>query len=85
MERTRQFLANWREANRRASEAEHALFQAVIAYGKGEGPMPTEEHWQEAQMLRRSAKRLFEEAMASLNAVPPVRYPPASPELDQGV
>lgn len=60
-------LAQWREANRIASEAEQALFEASLMYGKGQGPMPTEEEMQRTRDLRTAAGQLLKLAMAEFS------------------
>lgn len=63
MKTTKILLAQWREANRLASEAESALFNATLRYASGQGPRPTEEMMEAARMLRAEAKALFERAV----------------------
>jgi hypothetical protein len=63
MKTTKSLLAQWREANRLASEAEGALFDATLKYASGQGPRPTEEMMEEARVLRTQAKALFERAV----------------------
>lgn len=63
MKTTKALLAQWREANRLASEAESALFDATLKYAAGQGPRPTEEVMEEARVLRAQAKALFERAV----------------------
>ena len=63
MKTTKSLLAQWREANRLASVAESALFDATLKYAGGLGPRPTEEMMEEARVLRAQAKTLFESAV----------------------
>jgi hypothetical protein len=63
MKTTKSLLAQWREANRLASEAESVLFDATLKYASGLGPRPTEEMMEEARVLRAEAKALFESAV----------------------
>lgn len=63
MKTTKALLAQWREANRLASEAESALFNATLKYVSGQGPRPTEDMMEEARALRAQAKAFFERAV----------------------
>jgi len=56
-------MAVWRLAERIASHAERAVFDAAMASVDGKGPIPSAEQWQTARELRRLANELFESAM----------------------
>jgi hypothetical protein len=56
-------LSQWREVNRRANEAEAALFRATINYTSGRGPKPSDEVIDGARQLRAQAKLLLDEAL----------------------
>jgi hypothetical protein len=63
-------LAQWREANRSASEAEQAIFEASLMFDKGYGPEPTPEDRRRIQFLRTRASELLERAMTFGKAEP---------------
>jgi len=71
MEKVKSSLAQWREANRAAFEAEHALFEATMLYTSARGPRPTDEEMQEAKLLRAIASQLFEALMAQFGQANP--------------
>lgn len=60
------WLALWREANRQATEAENAFFEASMAYASGRGPMPPPDMAENAERLRERAKALFHQSLQSL-------------------
>ena len=62
----------WRLADRIASHAERAIFDAAIASVDGKAPAPTEQEWQGVRNLRELANGLFHGAMQSLKE-PPLR------------
>lgn len=68
MKTTKALLAQWREANRLASEAESALFDATMKYTSGQGPCPSEEMMEHARVLRAEAKALFEQAVEGVHS-----------------
>jgi hypothetical protein len=61
-------LKEWREADKRASDAEAMVREAVSALGNGPGPKPSEFEFlvKDAKFLRRLADRKLTEAIASL-------------------
>jgi len=71
MDNVKSSLAQWREANRAAFEAEHALFQATMLYTSGHGRRPTDEEMQEAKLLRAIASQLFDAVMAQFGRASP--------------
>jgi hypothetical protein len=71
MDNVKSTLAQWREANRAAFEAEHALFEATMLYTAARGPRPTDEAMQEAKLLRAIASQLFEAVMAQFGKANP--------------
>jgi hypothetical protein len=64
-------LAEWRKANRWASEAEEAVFLASVAYARGRGPLPAETTRQGAKDLRQRASALLEGSLAELQVSRP--------------
>lgn len=64
-------LAEWRKANRWATEAEDAVFLASMAYARGSGPLPAESTRQAAKDLRQRATALLDEALAELQDAEP--------------
>ena len=56
-------LSRWRDADKAAYDAEHVIFDATMAYTKGEGPRPTDEELEHARLLRVAATELFGQVM----------------------
>jgi hypothetical protein len=73
VENVKSSLAQWREANRAAHEAEHALFEATMLYTSGRGSRPTDEEMQAARLLRAIASQLFEVVIAQFGRANPNR------------
>lgn len=67
MKTTESLLAQWRDVNRRAIEAEAGLFDAAMKYAQGAGPKPTDTEMDEARALRAEAKVLFERAIKQVD------------------
>lgn len=67
MKTTESLLAQWRDVNRRAIEAEAALFDAAMKYAQGAGPQPTDIEMDEARALRAEAKVLFERTIKQVD------------------
>ena len=61
-------LAQWKELDRRAAEAESAVFNATMNYTRGLGPQPTDAEMENARSLRAQAKVLFERAIEHLDS-----------------
>ena len=73
-------LAEWRDANQRAFDAERALFEAQMQYVSGRGPIPGPAQVQQTMLARAEATRLFEEVMGA-GASPDDRdHRPAGPD-----
>lgn len=70
-------LAQWREANRAAFEAEHVLFEATMRFTSGQGPKPTEEQVLEAKVCRAQCTQLYAQLMAQFGK--PTPYVPSIP------
>jgi hypothetical protein len=56
-------LAEWREADKAAYEAEHVIFEATMRYTKEQGPRPSDEELDHAKELRHQASELFKRVM----------------------
>ena len=56
-------LAQWREADKAAYEAEHIIFDMTMQYTSGTGPRPSDESLEAARLLRLQATALFERVM----------------------
>ena len=60
-------FAEWRAANKAATEAEIAQFDATLVYLRGSGPKPAETQLQRTNELRAHAAELFRLAMAQFD------------------
>jgi hypothetical protein len=57
----------WHAAHARATNAEHAVFFAAIAYTRSTGPKPTHEDFRKAKSLRAEADSLFRATLDGIN------------------
>jgi hypothetical protein len=64
-----QLLQDWKQAERRAREAELLLYRAYADFTTGKGPAPTEAMKQEATQLRSRARETYNAAMAAVDRV----------------
>jgi hypothetical protein len=83
MESPATVLARWRAANRAASDAESALFEATMKYTAGRGPRPTDEEMDRCKQLRALSADLFKQAMSELDAKSYTPYQPRPRSQDQ--
>ena len=64
-----QLLKDWKEAERRAREAELALYRAYADFTTGKGPGPSDDQKQQAASLRAQARQAYQQAMAAVDRV----------------
>ena len=70
-------FAAWREADALAHAAERTAFQRALRYLDGDGPVPSQQEWDECKQLRRVAEDLFARVVASWHPARSARIDPA--------
>lgn len=64
-----QLLAEWKDAEQRARNAEVALYRAYVDFTASRGPAPSEEDRRTAASLRTEARARYDTAMAAVDEV----------------
>jgi hypothetical protein len=82
-------FAQWRTINQQANDAERRIFEATLAYTRGEGPPPSDKDRVLAGQLRTEARTLFQRALAEVEATASEMrkqiHPPPSPSSGDGL
>jgi hypothetical protein len=64
-----QLLAEWKQAEERACEAEVALYRAYVDFASGDGPAPCEAQRKTAATLRAEARDKYKRAMTAVDQI----------------
>lgn len=64
-----QLLADWKEAETRARDAEVALYRTYVEFASGRGSPPSEEQRETAAAIRAEARAKYDKAMAAVDQV----------------